>query len=215
MSPVSLWINSTDSGEQHRLRKTIVVNSLLFITGFSIVFITFGASASLIGQILTNYQNLIRKVGGVFIILFGLFLMGACEAQVSDGREAHSPAQSPGRLCRFITDRRHLCRRLAPCVGPVLGTMLLYAGTTETLMDGVTLLAFYSFGLGFPLFMAAMGVNRFLASFKQVRAYLQVISVSSGVALVVFGVLIYSDRLANLTSIFERYGIGSYLGTDG
>jgi cytochrome c-type biogenesis protein len=102
-----------------------------------------------------------------------------------------------------------------PCVGQVLGMMLLYAGTTETLMDGVTLLALYSFGLGFPLFMAAMGVNRFLASFKQVRAYLRLISVSSGVALAMSGVLIYSDRLANLTSIFERYGIGSYLGTDG
>ena len=94
-----------------------------------------------------------------------------------------------------------------PCVGPVLGTMLLYAGTT-TLMDGITLLAFYSFGLGFPLFMAAMGVDRFLTSFKQVRAYLRLISVSSGVALVVFGILIYSDHLANLTAFFEQYGIG-------
>jgi cytochrome c-type biogenesis protein len=89
--------------------------------------------------------------------------------------------------------------------------MLLYAGTTETLMDGVTLLTFYSSGLGFPLFMAAMGVDRFLASFKQVRAYLRLISVSSGVAPVVFGILIYSDRLASLTSFFEQYGIGSDL----
>ena len=66
----------SDPAERHRLRHTIMVNALLFIAGFSLVFITFGASASLIGQLLTDYQQLIRKVGGVLIVLFGLYVMG-------------------------------------------------------------------------------------------------------------------------------------------
>jgi cytochrome c-type biogenesis protein len=102
-----------------------------------------------------------------------------------------------------------------PCVGPVLGAMLMYASMTDTLADGVTLLTFYSIGLGLPLFSSAIGMERFLASFKHVRGYMGVMSSISGVFLVVFGLAIYSDSLALITSVLERYGIGSYLGTDG
>ena len=91
-----------------------------------------------------------------------------------------------------------------PCVGPVLGTMLMYASTTDTLTDGVTLLAFYSLGLGLPLFAAAMGVDRFLASFKRVRRYQEAVSAASGLFLIIFGLIIYSDSFTLLTSLCEE-----------
>ena len=200
-----------DAVERRRLRKTIVVNSLMFITGFSLVFIAFGASASLIGQFLTDHQQLIRKSGGVFIILFGLYVMGILNLRfLMTERRIHlrsRPAGYAGSLLIGAT----FATGWTPCVGPVLGAILLYASTTETLMDGIILLVFYSVGLGLPFFGAAIGIDRFLVFFKRVRGYLGVVQAMSGALLVLFGFLVYDNSLAVLTSFFERYGIGSYL----
>jgi len=205
----------SDSVERRRQRKTILVNALLFTAGFSLVFVGFGASASLLGQFLTDHQQLIRKVGGVCIILFGLYLMGILKLRFLMAERRihlqHRPAGYAGSALIGAT----FAAGWTPCVGPVLGTMLLYASTTETLMDGVMLLTFYSAGLGLPFFGAALGIDRFLASFKRVRGYLGVVSATSGALLVLFGFLVYHDSLTMLTSVFERYGIGIYLIADG
>ena len=205
----------SDSTERHRLRKTIVVNALVFITGFSLVFIGFGASASLLGQFLTDHQRLIQKVGGILIILFGLYLMGILNFRfLMTERRIHLQNRPAGYVGSLLIGAT-FAAGWTPCVGPVLGTMLLYASTTETLTDGVVLLVFYSAGLGLPFFGAAMGMDRFLVSFKRVRGYLGVVSGLSGVFLVLFGFLVYHDSLTMLTSFFERYGIGTDLGPDG
>ncbi|SLM48715.1 Cytochrome c biogenesis protein CcdA [Nitrospira japonica] len=205
----------TDAAERRLERMTIVVNALLFIAGFSLVFIAFGASASLIGQLLTDHQQFIRKAGGILIIVFGLYTMGLVKLRfLMTEKRIHlrsRPAGYAGSLLIGAT----FAAGWTPCVGPVLGAMLMYASTTDTLADGVTLLAFYSIGLGLPLFTAAMGMERFLSSFKRVHRYIGVMSSISGVFLVVFGLAIYSDSLTLMTSFLERYGIGSYLGTDG
>ncbi len=205
----------SDSAERHRLRKTIVVNALLFIAGFSLVFIAFGASASLIGQLLTDYQQLIRKVGGVLIVLFGLYVMGILNLRFLMTEKRIHLHNRPAGYAGSVLIGATFAAGWTPCVGPVLGTMLMYASTTDTLADGVTLLAFYSLGLGLPLFAPAMGVDRFLASFKRLRRYQKTVSAASGLFLIIFGLIIYSDSLTLLTSLFERYGIGSYFGTDG
>lgn len=205
----------TDSSERHRLRKMIVVNALFFITGFSLVFIAFGASASLIGQFLTDHQHLIRKVGGVLIVLFGFYLLGIVKLKFLMSEKRIYFRSRPAGYVGSLLIGAIFAAGWTPCIGPVLGTMLLYASMTDTLADGVTLLAFYSLGLGLPLFAAAMGVDRFLGYFKQVRGYMGVASTISGVFLIVFGLAIYSDSLALLTAFFERHGIGSYLGADG
>jgi cytochrome c-type biogenesis protein len=88
----------------------------------------------------------------------------------------------------------------------------LYAGTTDSLASGVVLLTAYSLGLGLPLFLTALGVDRFLAYFKEVRVYLWGVSTVSGVLLVIVGVMIYANSLTTVTSFLERYGIGWYLG---
>jgi cytochrome c-type biogenesis protein len=200
-----------DSVERHLQRKTIAFNSLIFITGFSIVFIAFGASASLIGQVLTSYQHLLRKVGGVLIILFGLYLMGVVKLRfLMTERRIHLRSRPAGYIGSLLIGAT-FAAGWTPCVGPLLGTMLLYASTTDTLADGVTLLTFYSLGLGLPLFATAMGVDRFLTYFKQVRAYLRMVSFTSGIFLIVFGLMVYSDSLSFLTAFFERHGIGTYV----
>lgn len=202
----------TDVSERVKFRKAIIVNSLLFIGGFSSVFIAFGASASFLGQILITYQDLIRRVGGVLIIVFGLYLLGILNLKFLKMEQRYQFRNRPaGYLGSFLIGVA-FAAGWTPCVGPVLGSILLYASTTDSLLSGVVLLTFYSLGLGLPLFLTALGVDRFLAYFKEVRVYLWGVSTVSGVLLILVGVMIYANSLTIVTSFLERYGIGWYFG---
>ena len=201
-----------DVSERVKFKKTIVLNSLLLIAGFSSVFIAFGASASFLGQMLITYQDHIRRVGGILIIVFGLYLLGILNLNfLKMEHRYHFRNRPAGYLGSFLVGVA-FAAGWTPCVGPVLGSILLYASTTDSLLNGVVLLTFYSLGLGLPLFLTALGVDRFLAYFKEVRAYLWVVSTVSGVLLVIVGVMIYANSLTMITSFLERYGIGWYLG---
>ncbi len=193
-------------------RWAIIVNSLIFIAGFSSVFIAFGASASMVGQALIVYQDYLRKLGGIIIILFGLYLLGLLNLSwLQMERRMHFRTRPAGYLGSFLIGVA-FAAGWTPCVGPVLGTILLYASTTDALSQGILLLAFYSLGLGLPLFLAALGIDRFLAYFKGMRSYMGAISTVSGVLLVLVGILVYANSLTLITSMLERYGIGWYLG---
>ncbi len=202
----------TDASERVKFKKAIVLNSLLFIAGFSSVFIAFGASASLLGQVLITYQDHIRRFGGALIVVFGLYLLGILNLNFLKMEHRFQFRSRPaGYLGSFLIGVA-FAAGWTPCVGPVLGSILLYASTTDSLVSGVVLLTSYSLGLGLPLFLTALGVDRFLAYFKQARAYLWGVSTVSGVLLVVVGVMIYANSLTMVTSFLERYGIGWYLG---
>lgn len=202
----------TDASERVKFKKAIVLNSLLFIAGFSSVFIAFGASATLLGQVLITYQDHIRRFGGVLIVVFGLYLLGILNLNFLKMEHRFQFRSRPtGYLGSFLIGVA-FAAGWTPCVGPVLGSILLYASTTDSLASGVVLLTSYSLGLGLPLFLTALGVDRFLAYFKEVRLYLWGVSTVSGVLLVVVGVMIYANSLTMVTSFLERYGIGWYLG---
>ncbi len=202
----------TDASEREKFKKAIIVNSLLFIAGFSCVFIAFGASASFLGQILITHQDTIRRVGGALIIVFGLYLLGILNLNFLKMEHRYQFRNRPaGYLGSFLIGVA-FAAGWTPCVGPVLGSILLYASTTDSLLNGVVLLTCYSLGLGLPLFLTALGVDRFLAYFKKARAYLWGVSTVSGVMLILVGVMIYANSLTMVTSFLERYGIGWYLG---
>lgn len=202
----------TDATERTRFRKAIILNSLLFILGFSSVFVAFGASASLIGQALLTYQEHVRRIGGIIVIIFGLYLLGILNLNFLTSEHRYQFRNRPaGYLGSFLIGVA-FAAGWTPCVGPVLGTILLYASTSDSLINGVVLLSSYSLGLALPLFLTALGVDRFLGYFKEVRGYLWGVSTVSGVLLIVVGVMIYANSLTMITSFLERYGIGWYLG---
>lgn len=203
----------SDAAERHRFQRAIIANSLLFIAGFSSVFIAFGASASFLGQVLYEYQEIIRKVGAILIILFGLYLLGILNLKFLM-TEHHLIAFSKrpvGYLGSFLIGTA-FAAGWTPCVGPILGAILAYASTTESMQSGILLLASYSLGIGLPLFLTALSVDRFLAYFKKARMYLRGVSFASGACLVLVGILIYGDSLTMMTSFLERNGIGWYIG---
>lgn len=198
--------------ERHQNRWATLNNALIFILGFSTVFILFGASASLIGQLLVTYQGIFRQVGGILVILFGLYIMGLLNLPflMSDKR-LHLNQKPAGYLGTFVVGTA-FAAGWTPCVGPILGSILLLAGTYDSISQGVWLLMVYSLGLGLPLFAAAMGLNAFLTHFKRLRRYMKGISLVSGAFLIVVGLMIFTDSFATLTAWLTRYGIGWYVG---
>lgn len=203
----------TNAEQRQRFRKAIVLNSLSFIAGFSCVFIAFGASASIVGQLLYEYQDVMRNVGAVLIILFGLYLLGILKMKflMTERRLLYFENKPVGYLGSFLVGTA-FAAGWTPCVGPILGGILAYASTTESMQSGIVLLAAYSAGLGLPLFITAFGVDSFLVYFQKMRAYLGGVSFVSGAFLVVTGLMIYADSFALLTSFLERNGIGWYIG---
>ena len=199
--------------ERERFKAAILLNALLFIAGFSTVFIAFGASASLIGQVLYEYQDIIRKVGGILIIIFGLYLLGILKLSffMTERRLVHFESRPVGYLGSFLIGTA-FAAGWTPCVGPVLGTILAYASTTESMSGGVMLLSAYSFGLGLPFFLTAFGMDTFLSYFKSFRTYLGGVSFVSGGLLILVGVMIFTDSVTLFTSFLERNGIGWYIG---
>ena len=205
--------NLANVKERQRFQSAIILNALLFIAGFSTVFIAFGASASLIGQVLYEYQDMIRKIGGVLIIIFGLYLLGILKLNMlmTERRLVHFESRPVGYLGSFLIGTA-FAAGWTPCVGPVLGTILAYASTTESMSGGVLLLSAYSFGLGLPFFLTAFGMDTFLSYFKNFRTYLGGVSVISGGLLVLVGIMIFTDSVTLFTSFLERNGIGWYIG---
>ena len=202
-----------DAAERRRFRKAILLNSLLFILGFSSVFIAFGASASFIGQILYQYQDIIRKLGAVLIIIFGFYMLGILKIDflMREHYLVQFNSRPVGYVGSFLIGTA-FAAAWTPCVGPILGAILAYASTTESMKDGIFLLASYSVGLGLPLFITAFSIDSFLNYFKKARVYMRGVSVVGGAFLIMAGVMIYGDSLTRLTSFLERNGIGWYIG---
>jgi cytochrome c-type biogenesis protein len=202
----------TKGGDKARVKGIIIRNSLIFIAGFSFVFILLGASATLIGQILITYQGLIRKVGGTIVVLLGFYIMGLLRMDLlSSEKKIHLEGRPAGYLGSFLVGIT-FAAGWTPCVGPILGGILLYASTTGSVMSGISLLSAYSIGLGLPLFIASLGVNTFITYFKKINKYIRFVSLTSGLFLILVGVMIFTDSFTLITAFLAKYGIGWYIG---
>jgi len=194
----------TSETQRARVRGTIIANSLLFIA--------FGASASLAGQLLLTYQDFLRKLGGVIIVVFGLYVMGLLKLKFLMAEKRVHFTSRPAGYAGSVLVGVAFAAGWTPCVGPILGTILLYASTTDSMLTGVKLLTSYSMGIALPLFITALAIDSFLNYFKKIKAYMYGISLASGIFLVLVGVMIYTNSLTILTSILERNHIGWYIG---
>jgi len=202
----------TSEGQDRQIRWTTIKNSTLFILGFSTVFILFGASATVAGQLLLTYQEVVRKVGGALVVLLGLYIMGILKLPfLMAEKRIHFRGKPGGDIGTFLVGVA-FAAGWTPCVGPILGAILLYASTTESVSQGVWLLTFYSLGLGLPLFVSSLGLNAFLNHSKRIRSYMRTVSLVSGLFLIVVGVMIFTNSFATLTALLTQYGIGWYIG---
>jgi cytochrome c-type biogenesis protein len=193
-----------------RLLRTLMVNSLMFIAGFSLVFIALGAVASSIGQLAREYYGLLTRVAGVVIILFGLHLTGLfrINALYADKR-MHSVKGSSTALGAFVVGFA-FAFGWTPCIGPILATILALAASQDSVAKGTALLAVYSAGLAVPFLLTSLGIDRFLEFYTRFRRHLRAVEVASGVLLIAVGALVLTRHLTILSgylSFLNRFAL--------
>jgi cytochrome c-type biogenesis protein len=186
-------------------RRQVVLASVAFVLGFSVVFVALGASASAIGQFLLARLNVLGKIAGLIVILFGLHTMGVFRIGWLYAEKRVQPAQKPAGLLGAFVVGVAFAFGWTPCIGPILAGILAIAGAQETVREGVQLLAVYSAGLGLPFLATALAVDRFFAAVARVRRFYHAIEISAGVLLVTIGVLIFTNRLTLVARLLVPY----------
>lgn len=176
-------------------RKRLLWNALGFILGFSLIFVVLGATASAVGQLLLSYQELLRRISGILIAAFGLIMLGWLRLDFLN-RDLHIQWQ-PTRPNFFASLFMGFAFGFGwtPCVGPILAAILLYAGTMETLGQGVQLLSAYSLGFAVPFAVLAIGFERLMPLFRRIAPSLPLINKISGVIMVILGIMVYTNAL--------------------
>lgn len=179
--------------------RRVMINSVLFICGFSIVFISLGAVATTLGQLTHQYHRLLATLAGVVIIIFGLHLIGVFQikALYADKR-LHSVKGGSSPIGSFVVGFA-FAFGWTPCIGPILAGILVLAGSQNTVAKGILLLAVYSLGLAVPFLLTSIGVNKFLGFYTRFRRHLHAVEVVSGVLLIIFGLLIALGRFTLLS----------------
>lgn len=193
--------------DKKRIRYLTITNSLAFIFGFSSVFIALGASSSVVGRFLFEYQEGIRIIGGILVIILGLFVAGFLKLNfLMRDKKIHLSGKPVGYLGTFAVGMT-FAAGWTPCIGPILGTILLYASSKASAMYGFKLLAVYSLGLAIPFFVASLAINSFLSYSRKFLKHMKVIMVVSGLLLIIFGIMLLTNRLGELASLIPDFGI--------
>ena len=186
-------------------RRRVMVHAALFVGGFTLIFVLLGAGATFIGSFLLYNSDWIARIGGVVIILFGLHLMGVFQLLplLSEKRVhlANKPAGHVGTVAVGIA----FGAGWTPCIGPVLGAILTMAASQEGVAAGMWLLFVYSMGLGIPLLLAALAMERFLNTFSRFRRFLPAVQVTSGAILVALGILLVTGSFVVLAAWLNRF----------
>ena len=181
-------------------RRRVMLHAVTFVLGFSVVFVALGASFSAAGQLLFQYRTAIRIIGGLLIIVFGLYIAGLLNvgffARTQQWQIREKPAGYVGSFLVGVT----FAIGWTPCVGPILGAILSLAGTAETVQRGVGLLIAYSAGLGVPFLLSAVALGAFLKFFKRYRPYIPVVERGAGMLLIAVGVLVLFNWYVILNS---------------
>jgi len=179
-------------------RRVAALHALLFVAGFSLIFVLLGASATALGGALKYYQLWIARIGGVLIILFGLVCLGVIRVGwLEQERRLQFQHKPVGYLGSALVGMA-FGAGWTPCIGPVLGGILSLAATTESVSRGMLLLGVYSAGLAVPFLIAAVAVESFLEWFQRFRRFLPWVMRVSGALLVLVGLLMATGQFTRL-----------------
>lgn len=183
-------------------RAQMFVQALAFVLGFSTVFISLGALAGLVGLTLQPYMPVFRQVGGILLIVLGLHTAGLLKISFlyREWRPGLSWETRFGPATSFVVGMV-FAFGWTPCVGPVLGGILLLASTSETALEGAYLLASYSLGMGIPFLIAGLLASALMGLLKSANRYLRIVEVISGVMLIALGFMVFTGQLERLTAL--------------
>jgi cytochrome c-type biogenesis protein len=183
----------------------VTISSILFVLGFSIIFISLGASATFVGRFMLSRLAMLSKIAGVVIIIMGLHIAGVFRIGfLNYEKRFHLSSRPAGFLGPFLVGLA-FALGWTPCIGPVLGTILAYSGSQEKVWQGILLLSMYSLGLGIPFLLTGISINAFLSLLKKIQRYYRGIEIFVGVCLVFMGVLFITGSFNILGGYMIRW----------
>jgi cytochrome c-type biogenesis protein len=199
-SYLSYITGMSSAAEMQRRRHIAMVHAGLFVTGFSIIFILLGMTATAFGRMLNYYQDWLARAGGLLIIVFGLFTMGVLKIPVLMREARFDMADKPVGYLGSVLAGLAFGAGWTPCIGPILGSILLYisASPDANLGRGLPLMLSYSLGLAIPFLVAAFALERFLLWSKAFRRYIIWVERVAGALLVFFGLLLLTGQFTRL-----------------
>ncbi len=186
-------------------RRTTLTHALLFVIGFSSIFILLGASASFLGQFFRAYEIWIARIGGLIIIGLGLHMTGVFRLLPLMREKRMHLNDKPAGYLGTLGVGMAFGAGWTPCIGPVLGAILTYGFSQDTMWAGVGLLSVYSLGLAIPFLVAALALDWFLQAFKRFRHWIPVVEKASGVLLIVLGVMLMTGSFTILVGWLNNF----------
>jgi len=185
--------------------KLVLLKTIFFTIGFSIVFISFGITASFIGKLLINYSNQLRIIAGIIIILFSLQFIGLINLKILNSETRFFTKNYNDNLIFPIIVGAAFGFGWTPCIGPVLGSILALAAIEENISKGILLLSFYSLGLAIPFIISGILIDKFLFFSKSFRKYISTITKVGGAILLLTGIAILTGQLQVLGFFILEY----------
>jgi len=182
-------------------RKKVLLATLAYVAGFSTVFILLGASASLVGGFFARYTWIIRYAGGAIVLIFGLHLLGIINIKGLNFEKRVHLNEKPIHMLGTFVIGMAFGAGWSPCIGPMLGSILIVAGNQETVLKGILLLTTYSAGLALPFILISLFINRLLEIMKKATRVLIYVNRISGILLIILGILLISDKFRILTGL--------------
>jgi len=183
------------------LRIKIIGSTILYVCGFSFVFIILGASASYLGNFVFEYRNVITKIGGAVIILFGFHLTGIIRIRYLDVEKRLHIQKKPLHFLGAFFIGIAFGAGWSPCIGPLLGSILIIAGSQETIRTGILLLVVYSAGLAIPFILISIFIHFLLAFIKKTVKIIRYVNAVAGILLIIIGLLLLTDKLFLITGV--------------
>ncbi len=195
-------------------RRNVIAHALVFIAGFTLVFVTAGATASSIGQFFADYRVLITRIFGIIVIVLGLNMLGlfrfAFLAMDKRLRIQTARASYPSSFLVGIG----FAAGWSPCIGPILAAVLALASEEKTVSHGAALLFIYSLGLGFPFLLTALALQSVLPLLNRMKRYLRAIEIVAGAIVVGMGIVLLTDSFLRFTGwLYKTFPAVANIGT--
>ena len=209
---------SSEDKNQTQTRRKVFLNGVFYVLGFSLVFITLGILFGLLGFVAGPYRVWFSRVGGIFVIIFGLYLTGVLKLSFlnflqSEKRLNFTRHLKPGHPVSSLIFGATFAFGWTPCVGPILGSILALAAAKTTVLQGGFLLLVFSAGLAVPFLLVALGIGSAAQYIQKIQKYLKAISIIGGLLLVIMGVLLLTDQFGAWVSFFyQNFNILNYEG---
>ena len=198
---LSYLAGSTIEDISKKQKITVIYKSIGFILGFTIIFVIMGLSITTLGKLFQSNKDLFRKVGGIIIIIFGIHTTGLIKIKYLYREKRLLNFNNLGISSIFLG--MAFAIGWTPCIGPVLTSILIYAGNSQTIAKGLMLLISYSIGLGIPFLLSAFLIEAISKYIKRIYKYFNIISIVSGILLIILGIMTLTDKAYLLNNLFS------------